>query len=189
MKKFLLIAFVSIFSLVSLWAVGNESMTLNAIVPEDFGVEFPPEAVRLDRFVFEIDSENEQHQLLDSWMFPIGIVEDNFGYREITLLYYGNSSKAYDVILSFNMGDMTLNGEPFGDSIPFWMEFERSEDADDDIQVFEDQDSDSVRVYIPSAGERLAVPVVDIRFYWDISGSVLPGEYAAELSIELLENN
>ena len=105
MKKFLLIAFVSIFSLVSLWAVGNESMTLNAIVPEDFGVEFPPEAVRLDRFVFEIDSENEQHQLLDSWVFPIGIVEDNFGYREITLLYYGNSSKAYDVMRQKNIAN------------------------------------------------------------------------------------
>ena len=188
MKRLFLILLLAISAL-SFVSANNKDMQLNIVVPEDFGVEFPANAVRLDRFVFEISVTEGQKQLLDSWVFPIGVVEDNFGYREITLLYYGNPSKAYDVVLNFDISEMTLNGEPLGDSIPFWMEFERSEDADDDISVIEDSESNSVSVHIPSAGIRLGVPVVDIRFYWDISGSVLPGDYAAELNIELLENN
>ena len=186
-----ILAFILISLLVpSLFAEDNRLLILSATVPEDFGVIFPPGAIKLDQFVFEFDIESDEGtRLLDDWILPIGEIESTTGFKDLTLLYYGNSSSVYDVTLSFSISDMTLRDSDNEAVIPLGLEFSTNPYVDDDIEVYAVQDVDSVRVVIPPAGERRGVPVVDIRFFWDISDGIMPGDYEAGLRIELLENN
>ena len=187
-KKILALIFISLL-VFSLFAEDHRHLSLSATVPEDFGIAFPPGVIKLDRFVFEFGFEADETRLLDEWMLPIGEIEAATGSRNLSLLYYGNSSSVYDVTLNFSISDMTLKDSDNGISIPLGMEFSTNPYVDDDIEVYAEQDVDSIRVIIPPAGERIGVPVVDMRFYWDISDGIMPGDYEAELRIELLENN
>ena len=64
MKKFLFILFLLLVSL-SLSAVGNDqTLILETVVPENYGINVPDHALHLDQFVFEFEGDRGISELL-----------------------------------------------------------------------------------------------------------------------------
>lgn len=181
MKKTLILLIV-VFSILT-QVVFAESQTLNFImtVEEDYGVNIPDDVIRLDRFVFEYIDAAGTPQLLSESTFDVGelIVGDNTTI--ITLRYYGNLSKDYEVRVS---GDIGAGWDVGNKYIPVNISFVGSEDKPDDVTVTETRYGEA-EILIPASGMRTSVPIVDLILNWDGDAELFPGEYIANLVLEL----
>ena len=180
MKKVGLIFILLIFSVFILQAVEYRTIEMEANIPEDFGMIFP-DAIWLDRFAFEITSKGGDRELLRVLPLSMGSIEEESGSFEFTLLYYGNQSVPYNVIIS--LGNTVLSGSV--SNIPLYGEIRRSPETSFDIEV-NDVGPGRALIHIPPAGARNGVPVADVILSWKGLRDADPGRYSAELEIGLI---
>ena len=178
---------ILLFLCLSLLNAVDERLSFVADVPDDFGVNIPSDSVRLDRLVFALDSEfsdlnylasNNDLYIGDVTKYPEGIT--------LNLLYYGNLSYPYDVVISTNSGrglSAILEGDATA-SIPLFVKIEESEELSDGVAVSE-IDENNTRLTIDPTGLRQGDNVLDVNINWDASATLLPGRYHADLSFEL----
>lgn len=160
-----------------------ESQNLNFVlsIEEDYGIVIPDDVLRLDRFVFEyVDNSGASHLLRES-TFDVGSLLIDENETVITLLYYGNLSSDYEVVISGDMGE----GWNIGDAIlPVNISFLEAEDKPQDIVVRETRYGEA-SILVPATASRSSVPVVDLVLSWSGEEGLLPGSYNANFTLEL----
>lgn len=162
-----------------LFAAESRTIELEADIPEDFGMIFP-DVIWLDRFAFEISHDSGDKEILRILPLSIGTITEESGNFSFTLLYYGNQGEPYNVQLS--LGTVFLTDGKI--AIPLYGEIRKSEDAPSDIEV-NDDGLGMAAVFIPPAGARSGVPVVDVILSWNGIREANPGRYTADLEIDL----
>ena len=178
-KAVLAILYLLFIATCFLSAVESKTIELEADIPEDFGMIFP-DVIWLDRFAFEISFDSGDKQLVRILPLSIGAITEESDSFSFSLLYYGNQGEPYNVLLS--LGQTTLSdGET---SIPLSGEIRKSDDAPSDIEVTDDGFG-LASVFIPPAGTRSGVPVVDVILSWNGVRDAIPGRYIADLEIGL----
>ena len=191
MKKIVSTLFLFI-SITSLFAAerNEQELILETVVPENYGIHVPDEAITLDQFVFEFSTDNGTAELLTDSRFSIGSFEDA-RMQSFTLLYYGNLVNDYNVrLIVRDNGGFSLVGDNRGlsASIPVNISFSETEDTPEDIEIVDDEENGVCSVIIPPAGPRRGVDVVNLNISWEEARDLFPGAYELTLSIELLSN-
>lgn len=189
MKKILSVLILFLVFL-SLSAVGNDqTLILETVVPENYGINVPDHALHLDQFVFEFEGDRGISELLTESRFSIGNFEST-RMQTFTLLFYGNLSTDYTVQISVDTEDgfvrQSGNNEA---SIPVSVFFEEADEKPEDITVVCDEEYAKAYVTIPPTGPRRGVEVVTLTLLWEEVRDLLPGEYEMAVDIELLSNN
>lgn len=180
MKK--LFCLILIFFL-TLSALFSDSQNLDFLltIEEDYGINIPENVIRLDRFVFEVTEESGVTHLMSNSSFDAGSLHLDQNSAVITLRYYGNLSSDYEVSISGDIGE----GWNIGDKIlPVTIEFVEADDKPEDIIVQETRYGE-VGIKVPATGARDSVPVVDLVLTWGGEEGLMPGDYHAEMHLEL----
>lgn len=178
-KSVLSILYLLFIATCFLSAVESKTIELEADIPEDFGMIFP-DVIWLDRFAFEVSFDSGDKDFVRILPLSIGSITEESGSFMFSLLYYGNQGEPYNVQLS--LGQTILSdGET---TIPLYGEIRKSDDAPSDIEV-NDDGLGSAAVFIPPAGTRSGVPVVDVILSWNGIRDANPGRYTADLEIGL----
>ena len=178
-KAVLSILYLLFIATCFLSAVESKTIELEADIPEDFGMIFP-DVIWLDRFAFEISHDSGDKEILRILPLSIGTITEESGNFSFTLLYYGNQGEPYNVQLSLGTAFLT-DGKI---AIPLYGEIRKSENAPSDIEV-NDDGLGMAAVFIPPAGARSGVPVVDVILSWNGIREANPGRYTADLEIDL----
>lgn len=163
----------------------DTKMDLNLELPEDYGITFPINGVRLDHFYVSVLNSAGEYALLTEADYDTVAALNSRGELQFTLLYYGNQSKPYTVRISTNptvdfVG--TFDGEML--SIPAKVILTANEDAEDDVEIVSVDDS-VMDVLIPSTGARRAEPVADVKILWETREDTRPGAYSSEVVLNL----
>ena len=183
----LLILIVSALNLYST-DINSQELILETVVPENYGIHVPDEALSLDQFLFEFSTEVGTNELLTDSHFSIGNFDD-VSMLSFTLIYYGNLSRDYNVIVKANSQNGFVNTNGDSDvSIPVTISYSEPEEKPDDIKITDDEEYGICSIVIPPAGPRRGVEVVDLNISWDSQRDLLPGNYELALNIELLSN-
>lgn len=189
MKRFYILL-ILIISTLNLHAtdINSQELILETIVPENYGIYVPDEAISLDQFLFEFSTEAGTSELLTDSHFSIGSFED-VSMQSFTLLYYGNLSSDYNVIVKAGTRNGFVNNNA-GDaiSIPVDINYSEPENKPEDIKIIDDEEYGICSILIPPAGPRRGVEVVDLNISWGSQRDVIPGNYELALNIELLSN-
>ena len=167
MKRICILLFL-IISVLNLHAtdINSQELILETIVPENYGIHVPDEALSLDQFLFEFSTESGTNELLTDSHFSIGNFED-VSVQSFTLIYYGNLSSDYNVKVKAVSGNGFVNSSGSNMvSIPVSISYSEPEDKPEDIRITDDEESIS----------------------WDSQRDILPGKYELALNIELLSN-
>lgn len=178
MKKFyllLLILFISIFTLSA--EERYETVSFRANVPEDYGVAFPDEALRLDKIVFELPNGSlVTTQGLEDLDLEVG--EDSI---TLTLLFYGNTEEDYNIVLDVNSNGWIISNE--GGAIPVAISF--SDFYGVDGIIAEENIDGSISLSVPAVGARQGDKVGELLLSWEAPLDMLPGSYLLELDISI----
>ena len=156
----------------------EESLMVNAVIPEDYGIEFP-EAFHMDRLYFSYTQEADA--LISSDHMDAGLMQVGENEFRISLLYYGNQSKDYTFILEADADEGWR--DDMGNVIPLDMKVVDATDTDD-ISVTE-RDRGSAEITIPAAGPRRGDAAVDIILEWLGSPDPEPGTYTADVNLRM----
>lgn len=178
----ILLLFVIVFSI---FAEGK-TLQISTTVPEDFGVVFPEEALRLDRLVLAMEaSSGDRSFLKEDGNIDAGSIEEHPDGITLKFFYYGNLSYPYSVIVKADSGSGFLhdvNDET--ETIPMNTSF--IEPAVVPVGVSLDiYDSNTVGLTVSQKGAVSAMEVLNLRIAWDNTPDFLPGEYIADLSLTL----
>lgn len=181
MKKLILIILiilVSFSSLIYAEEENGETVSFKAIVPSDYGVSFPEDAVRLDRLFFQLpngDLVGESN--IDEFVIEVG--ESSL---PLDIVYYGNLENDYRVII-----DGSSEGWFVGDNgdivVPVSIEFEDYL-GDKGISAVKNEDG-SILLNIPASGARLAEKAGSLILTWEYPLELIPGGYTMELNLHL----
>lgn len=183
MKKFFAL-FVCIF-LVS-FSIAAE--TSSGMVPfyltieEDFGIVFPDDVLRLDRFVFEVQLKDGTSKLVPNAALNISELAIEKNSLDLNLCYYGNLSYRYAVRVKADIGPGWVGGDDM--AIPIVLTFGPSAEAPYDVFPVFVQDNE-IEVSIPPTGAKRNVPVAALNLDWSGIRDAIPGIYRAELWLEL----
>ena len=186
-NRFMLISSILLLALSSLPAAVTrtnlsdaieESLMVNAVIPEDYGIEFP-EAFHMDRLYFSYTQEADA--LISSDHMDAGLMQVGENEFRISLLYYGNQSKDYTFILEADADEGWR--DDMGNVIPLDMKVVDATDTDD-ISVTE-RDRGSAEITIPAAGPRRGDAAVDIILEWLGSPDPEPGTYTADVNLRM----
>ena len=183
---FLLLLSISIAALNSA-DMTKQELILETVVPENYGIHVPDEALSLDQFLFEFSTDNGTSELLTDSRFSIGSFED-MNMQSFTLIYYGNLSSEYNVVIRADSLNGFINQDSDGYSIPVSVSYSEPEDKPEDIRITDDEEYGVCSVIIPPAGPRRGVDVVNLEISWDEQRDLRPGTYEMALNIELLNN-
>ena len=178
-KTIIMLMIINIF-IISLLpaAVGKEDkLMVSAVVPEDYGVEFPLNALHIDRMYFSL-TDNED-SLIPSDQLSAGTMHIGMNEFRITLLYYGNQSEDYSFILETDAGDGWRDS--YGNIIPISVCVVDNSEADD-IKVTE-MDMGSAEVTVPANGPRRGEAAADIVFEWSGEPDPEPGIYTVDVNL------
>ena len=188
MRKFLLFIMV-LLSVLPLSAVDSfQELILETSVPENYGIHVPDEALKLDQFVFEFETDNGAGELLTDSRFSIGSF-DELEMQSFTLLYYGNLSTEYSVEIRSDSGDGFVYQERNADfNVPVNISFSEPDEKPEDIEITEDEEYAVARVTIPPRGPRRGVEVVSLDISWNEQRDLYPGRYELVLNIQLSNN-
>ena len=171
----------------------TNTIRVNAIVPENYGVAFPDEALRFGDFVFEVklDIEYDLHAELDGTRsllvddrISIGEIKPGVSEFDFTLVYYGNLSKPYrtEIVVDPNIV-WVLEGKG-AVTLPIEVQLNRSADCDEDIHC-NPKGTANALIEIPPAGPRHDVPVLDVIVRWNGSPDLIPGKYSTEVRLDM----
>lgn len=180
MKKLLCLILILLFALATLSA-DSQNLDFLLTIEEDYGINIPENVIRLDRFVFEVTDESGVAHLMSNSSFDAGSLQLDQNSAVITLRYYGNLSSDYEVSISGDIGEGWNIGEKI---LPITIEFLEAEDKPEDIVVRETRYGE-VGIKVPATGARDSVPVVDLVLTWGGEEGLLPGDYHAEMHLEL----
>ena len=174
-----------IFILISvyLFSVSEETLTVSTTVPEDYGVEFPGQYLHMDRLYFAIMTSDGYSYLSEHAPLFINY-NSSMGKYCINLLYYGNQSTSYDVVIEVDPGLGWVRNDDVDElNVPIVIELAKS-DGPQDIRV-DDSGERQVALSVPPAGPRRGEKVLDINLSWDGYGQLSPGVYEADLKITM----
>ena len=184
MKKILILILSALLSF-SLFAEQTESINIEAVIAEDYGIVIPKEAIAIDRLIFEIELESGENCLLEKSELALGELSVGHGESSFTLLYYGNLSSDYDVVLtSTSSGLYAIQGEGF---IPIEIEILRDKDCMSVIETTS-YSPNEVRLVVPAIGALEGEPVVKFLIKWDSPRDLPIGRYEGCVDIELRSN-
>ena len=182
-KRILLLVLIFVFSSLSyVYAVSSpmeEKLIVNAMIPEDFGIDFPPDALHIDRLYFSYTREEDS--LMYKNTIDLGVMELGRNEFRISLLYYGNQIIDKSFELSVDAGLGLVNEE--GNILPVIC---RIEDASisDDISVVNTLDGEA-QINIPATGARRGENVADIVLEWPDNPDLKPGLYEAYINLSM----
>ena len=165
--------------------ISTQELILETIVPENYGIHIPDDALKLDQFLFEFDAGDGISELLTDSRFSVGSFED-LDMQSFTLIYYGNQSGSYSVPVRVDSTGFE-NGQA-SSTIPVNISFSEPEEKPEDITIVDDEEYGSCSIFIPPSGPRRGVEVVNLNIGWDSQRDILPGRYEMTLNIELLSN-
>ena len=189
MKKRLSIPFLflSILCCVPLMAAGGDVLTgdtlvVNAVVPEDYGIVFPQDALHMDRLYFAVRIDDTDDYLVRTEVLDAGILSPDDNELRISLLYYGNQIGDYSFVLEAEAETDWMDDD--GNTLPLQVSLDENTDAEDDIDTVSIADSE-LAVSVPPVGPRRGDPVADIVLTWNESWDAVPGGYSAQLSLRM----
>lgn len=165
----------------------EKSLNFSASVPEDFGVYIPSNSVRLDRLVFAFDNElHDFDYLVEHSDLYIGDITDYPNGIELAVLYYGNLSYTYDVVISTDTGRglVSIDGIDKG-SFPLYVTISEPSNALNSVEVTK-LDENNTHLRIEPSGLVQGEKILDLDIRWDESLIDFPGTYRADLSFELM---
>lgn len=189
MKKvfYIFVLFILTVSLHSI-DINSQELILETVVPENYGIHVPDEAISLDQFLFEFSTEVGTSELLTDSHFSVGSFED-VNMQTFTLIYYGNLSNEYNVEIRAGSSKGFVNQDLDNVvSIPVQIKYSEPEDKPADIEITDDEEYGVCSIVIPPAGPRRGVDVVNLDISWDSQRDLYPGSYEMTLNIELLSN-
>lgn len=170
-----------IFLALPLFAVESETVYLEAIVPEDYSVVVP-EAVAIDRLIFEIELESGEDELLSEPEFSLGNLSVGAGSTSFSLLYYGNLASNYDVVI--NAKSEGLVNEQSNVVIPIEIEILRSDKCLSAVETISIS-SDEMHLVVPPMGAIEGEPVLSFIVSWDNPKDLPLGRYHGTIDLEL----
>ena len=178
MKRISLIILLIVASLFQLSAEERyETISFRARVPEDYGVSFPDNAARLDKFVFELESGRlVTAEGLEEIELEVGGTS-----IPIDVLFYGNTEEDYSVEINVDSTGWIISNE--GQAIPVTLSFSDYL-GEDGIEAKVNVDG-SVTLLIPSVGVRNGDKVTELLISWESPLSLRPGYYILELGLTL----
>ena len=154
-------------------------------LPDDYGINFPARALRLDHFFVAVSTGADEYSLVADSGFNAVAEWNSRGELRFTLLYYGNLSEDYIVRIS---ADPVLDFVGFFDGepavIPSQVSIEANAETADEVEVIRIDDS-VVDVFISANGARRGEPVADVVINWETREDTHPGIYSAELVLSL----
>lgn len=177
----------------TLFAEEVSYVNFSADIPEDFGVNFPDHAKRLDRLVFavdvDIDTESAESgsgvsYIHEDGLIDIGDITVNDGVS-FSLLYYGNLSQPYDVVVSIDKGAGFVSMEDGISRLPMEVFMSAPETPSDYVKVRR-IDDENIQLTVEPAGIMQGLRVLDIDVGWQEGFEALPGRYMADLEFELM---
>ena len=166
-----------------LFAVGrtDASLYFTAEVPEDWGILYPEDALRLDSLFFEIRGTEEDGSLVGK----DGSIKTVFlgGHDSVTLdiLYYGKKSETYRFeITALESDDWQSGGEPIDVDVSFLPYVGN----DGIISTTPYSDGSSLIVEIPATGPRRGEKCGSVVVAWTSDMDIAPGAY--DMSVDLV---
>ena len=178
---------ILLFLCLSLLNAVEEKLSFIAEVPDDFGVSIPADSIRLDRLVFALDLESEDfNYLVSNKDLYIGDISEYPEGITLNLLYYGNLSYPYDVVISTDSGRglAAILEDNAAVNIPLFVKIEESSELNEGVVVSQ-IDENNTRLTIDPTGLRQGDNVLDVNINWDATAALRPGRYHADLSFEL----
>lgn len=180
--KYILAAIVFIFCIGNVAAITGsmtESIQFNATIPEDHGIIFPDDALRMDHLFFRIgdvlvDKEGNVDVVFD-WIH---------NYLVVDVIYYGNLSTDYEVTLAADSNSGWISKEDPFDYVPIDVYFNEYH-GDDGIESSVEDSHTSVDVSVPVAGPRRGQKVAEMIIAWDSGLELKPGYYDMDLNLSL----
>lgn len=187
MRRMIAILLIMLFATIPMIA---ENLNFSLVIPEDYGVVLPPDAIELDRFVLALkDTDSETGRLLSSHYMDLGVLSLENENLCITLLYYGNKSEPYRVKVKAYSGVGWHTEDIYGElhTFPIDISWNQGQWVGHDISVVDIGDG-MVEITIPPSGIFSGVPVVDLFLDWRGHSILYPGKYIAsvELSLEIV---
>lgn len=159
----------------------DASLYFTAEVPEDWGVSYPDDALRLDDLFFEIKGTEDDGSLVGKE----GNIQTVFlgGHDSVTLdlLYYGNKSDTYRFEVSVLESD---NWQSDGEPIDVDVSFLPYVGSDGIISTSPYSDRSSLVVEIPPTGPRRGEKCGSIVVEWTSDMDIAPGAY--DLRVDLV---
>lgn len=180
-KKRFVCVFLAVLMMFPLFAEERKSIDIEAIVPDDYGIVIP-EAIAIDRLVFEIELESGEEELLTENELFLGELNSGLESSSFNLLYYGNLSFPYDVVLR-----ATSTGLYSPDSsghIPVEIEVLRASDCNPEIETTSLTD-DEMHLIVPPMGLMEAESVLTVSLSWDSPRDIPLGRYVGTVDVEL----
>ena len=173
-----------LISLLGLFAVGNamamtETLQFNATIPEDHGIVYPSNALRMDHLLFRIN---------DVLVEKDGIAEVTFdwihNFITVDIVYYGNLSTDYDVILVADSNSGWISKDDPADYIPISVYFNEYQ-GENGIKSSIGDSPESIDIYVPASGPRRGQKVAEMIVYWEPGLALQPGYYDMDLNLSL----
>ena len=156
-----------------------QTVSFKAVVPEDYGVVFPQDALRVDKLVFQLPNGD-----LVSYKSDLDVFFISVGERSIVLdiLFYGNLENDYEVTIDAGSHGMMIGPEE-ENRVPVSLSFEEYAGSDG-IESTLNIDG-SVSITVPAMGARHAEKVGSLVLSWEYPLELMPGEYTMELDLSL----
>lgn len=179
MKRFLIIVLMLLPLSLAAEERSSASLYFSTVVPEDWGVPYPENALRLDDLVFEVVGTEADGDLIErNGLYDLPF-EEGENSLTLDLLYYGNKAEIYrfELVAPENIGWL-------GDSSSFDVDIEFVEWVGNDgiVSRCPYEDRSSLVVEIPPTGSRYGDKVGSIIISWS-ERDIKPGEY--ELRVDL----
>lgn len=164
-------------------AIPETELVLTTEIPEDYGIEFP-EAIHLDHLYFSVQTTPTVRDFIRTDTIDTGSITSSDGYYRLKLLYYGNLSRPYNVMLSAESDGGFRSSDHTADSIPLDIRFERPGIMDDAFSV-DINDDGSAHLHINTDGPVRGVEALDMIFTWTPASDTVPGEYVADIVVRM----
>lgn len=191
MKKllFLLTLLILLFPLsaVSPLSGGRDILEFTAVIPEDYGIIVPDDALLFDKFALEAKPRDKDSAsyLITTDVISLGELDINEQNYSFSLIYYGNLSHDYKVRINIDPGYgwyRKYNRKDY--FIPIKIDLNEAYGIENDITLEENGEGVAI-LNIPATGPRQAVPIMDVKMEWNNSPDFVPGVYTAYLGMSL----
>lgn len=188
MKRFYVSLLLLVFSVICIFAADEiKTLEVSAIVPLDYGVVFPDDGLCIDRLYLAMESAEGDRTFLsvNNSSVNAGLITEYPEGMVFQFLFYGNLSHPYQVMISADAGKgLVLQSEDNQSSIPVVLGFEIPEVGHEnvDLQLLDDT---TAMLHVETLGAVSALDVLELRIRWDESPEFIPGNYKADLSLEL----
>lgn len=180
MKKIFIVVIIIFF--ISYCVFANETIqtvSFRAVVPSDYGVTFPQDALRLDRLFFQLPNGDLVSYKTNLDEFIVAVGENSM---TLDILYYGNIAEDYTVIIDAASYGMMI-GSDGENRVPVSLSFEEywgSDGIESSVNI-----DGSVSIIVPATGTRLAEKVGSLILEWEYPLELVPGNYTMELDLTL----